>query len=105
MGNLDLLNLDETLLEELDMFKCGFSGMLNLTKLPNSLKKLNFAQNHFIGTPDLTKLPNSLKILRLNNNNFSGTIKLADIPILNSLEELGLSNSGLHPWKFKMEQN
>eukprot|EP00759_Apiculatamorpha_spiralis_P028486 PhF_6_TR31105/c0_g1_i2/m.45502 len=59
----------------------GYTGTINLDKLPNNTFQLMMNGNDFMGqTPDLTSLPTNLRYLYIGNNNFRGVPNLKNLP-------------------------
>ena len=56
------------------------TGSVDLTRLPNGMKYLSFADNELIGEIDLAHLPDRMVHLSLSRNEFTGEIDLTQLP-------------------------
>ena len=63
-------------MEPIRLEENNFEGSLDLTRLPNSIRKICLSENHFSGIVDLGNLPESMKYLDVSKNALSGTVRV-----------------------------
>ena len=78
-GEIDLTHLPDGM-KRLYLQVNEFSGEIDLTHLPDRMKRLFLQVNEFSGEVDLTHLLDKMEYLSLNTNRFSGEIDLTQLP-------------------------
>ncbi|KNH04327.1 leucine-rich repeat, partial [Perkinsela sp. CCAP 1560/4] len=78
-GSIDWEKLPEKL-QYIFLYDNSFTGPINLTHLPASLKELDAGTNKLSGSVDLSKLPVRLGALTLESNAFVGSVNLTSLP-------------------------
>ena len=78
-GTLETAALPQCLGEFIAKWQ-GFTGTVDLRKLPPNLQTLNIYSNKFSGSADLTALPGPLNTLNIGKNKLSGSVNLEKLP-------------------------
>eukprot|EP00009_Paramoeba_aestuarina_P007020 CAMPEP_0201522196 /NCGR_PEP_ID=MMETSP0161_2-20130828/16512_1 /ASSEMBLY_ACC=CAM_ASM_000251 /TAXON_ID=180227 /ORGANISM="Neoparamoeba aestuarina, Strain SoJaBio B1-5/56/2" /LENGTH=83 /DNA_ID=CAMNT_0047920971 /DNA_START=209 /DNA_END=460 /DNA_ORIENTATION=+ len=62
-------------MERLSLDSNSFSGTIDMTRLPGSMRTLDLGRNNFVGSTDFGKLPKSLRFLYVNDTRLVGEIQ------------------------------